>query len=128
MLTSTAIGAGDRLPVGCAVLVIILLSLLLWAILLIPLWQLFDIESVAEFRENIKGQLVIRSRFSGVHSSRRGISAAGFNGLQRMGKTGLMRLAARHLSTSYRSSLETFDKDRRGEGRHVALEPLSVGH
>jgi len=38
MLLSTAIGAWDRLPVGCAVLVIVLLSLLLWAILWILLW------------------------------------------------------------------------------------------
>ena len=128
MLTTTAIGAGDRLPVGRAVLVIVLLSLLLWAILLMPLWRLFDIERVADFRENIKRQLVIRSYLSAIHSGRRGISAAGFNGLHRTGKTGLMGLAARHLSTSYRSSLERFDKDRRGGGRHVALESLSVGH
>ena len=53
MLTSTAIGAWDRLPVGYAMLVIVLLSLLLWAILLILLWRLFDTESVADFQENI---------------------------------------------------------------------------
>jgi hypothetical protein len=34
-------------------LVIVLLSLLLWAILLILLWRLFDTESVADFQENI---------------------------------------------------------------------------
>ncbi len=34
-------------------LVIVLLSLLLWAILLILLWQLFDTESAADFQENI---------------------------------------------------------------------------
>jgi len=53
MLTSTAIVAWDRLPVGYAVLVIVLLSLLLWAILLILLWRLFATESVPEFQENI---------------------------------------------------------------------------
>jgi hypothetical protein len=59
MLTSTAIGAGDQLPVGWAVLVIILLSLLLWAIVLILLWRLFDTESVADFRVNIKRRLML---------------------------------------------------------------------
>ena len=34
-------------------LVIVLLLLLLWAILLILLWRLFDTESVADFQENI---------------------------------------------------------------------------
>ena len=54
MLTSTAIGAWDRLPVGCAVLVVVLLSLLLWAILWILLWRLFGAEGVADFQQNIK--------------------------------------------------------------------------
>src|SRR6516162_521494 len=54
MLTSTAIGAWDRLPVGCAVLVVILISLLLWAILWILLWRLFGAEGVADFQQNIK--------------------------------------------------------------------------
>jgi hypothetical protein len=53
MHTSIAIGAWDRLPLGYAMLVIVLLSLLLWAILLILLWQLFDTESAADFQENI---------------------------------------------------------------------------
>src|SRR5260370_18752921 len=53
MHTSISIGAWDRLPVGYAMLVIVLLSLLLWAILLILLWQLFDTESAADFQENI---------------------------------------------------------------------------
>jgi putative ABC transport system ATP-binding protein len=39
MLTSTAIGAWDSLPVGYAMLVIVLLSLILWAILLTLLWR-----------------------------------------------------------------------------------------
>jgi len=47
MPTSTAIGAWDRLPVGCAVLVIVLLSLLLWAISWFLLWRLFGTEEVA---------------------------------------------------------------------------------
>jgi len=54
MLASTAIGAWDRLPVGCAVLVVILISLLLWAILWILLWRLFGAEGVADFQQNIK--------------------------------------------------------------------------
>jgi hypothetical protein len=41
VLTPANVGAGDRLPVGCAVLVIVALSLLLWVILLIPLLWLF---------------------------------------------------------------------------------------
>jgi hypothetical protein len=53
MHTSIAIGAWEPLPVGYAMLVIVLLSLLLWAILLILLWQLFDTESAADFQENI---------------------------------------------------------------------------
>jgi hypothetical protein len=53
MLTCTAIGAWDRLPVGYAMLVIVLLSLLLWAIMLILLWRLFDTQSVDDFQENI---------------------------------------------------------------------------
>jgi hypothetical protein len=48
MLLSTAIGAWDRLPVGCAVLVIVLLSLLLWAILWILLWPLLGTKGVAD--------------------------------------------------------------------------------
>ena len=44
MLTSAASGAGDGWPVGCAVLVAVLLSLLLWAMLLVLLWQLFSTE------------------------------------------------------------------------------------
>jgi hypothetical protein len=39
-LALVQIGAGDRLPFGCALLVIIVLSLLLWAILLILLLRL----------------------------------------------------------------------------------------
>jgi hypothetical protein len=53
MLTSAAIGACDRLPVGCAVLGVVLLSLLLWAILLILLWQLFGTQSVGDFQKTL---------------------------------------------------------------------------
>jgi hypothetical protein len=49
----TAIGGWDRLPGGYAMLITVLLSLLLWAILLILLWRLFDTERVADFQENI---------------------------------------------------------------------------
>jgi hypothetical protein len=59
MLTSTAIGAGDQLPVGWAVLVIVLLSLLIWAILMILIWRLFDTKSVADFLENIERRLML---------------------------------------------------------------------
>ena len=52
-LAPDEIGAGDRLPAGCEVLVIVLLSLLLWAILLILLGRSFDTESVADFRETL---------------------------------------------------------------------------
>ena len=52
MLTSTAIVAGDRWPVGCAVLVVALLSLLLWALLWILLWQLFSTPGGADLQEN----------------------------------------------------------------------------
>jgi hypothetical protein len=72
MLISTAIGAGDRLPVGCTVLVIVLLSLLLWAVLWLLLWRLFGTEGVADLHQNIKRRLVIRSCFSAIHSGRRG--------------------------------------------------------
>jgi hypothetical protein len=74
MLTSAAIGAGDRWPVGCALLVAVLLSLLLWAILWILLWRLFGTEGVADFQQNIKRRLVIRSCFSPIHNGRRGIA------------------------------------------------------
>ena len=93
MLTSTAIVAGDRWPVGCAVLVVVLLSLLLWALLWILLWQLFSTPSGADFQKNIRRRLAIRSCFSAIHSGRRGIAAAGFNGLHRTGNTGLIGLA-----------------------------------
>jgi hypothetical protein len=59
-------GAGDRLPVGCAVLVIIALSLLLWAILLILLLRLFD--AVADYRGNMKRRAVIPSCRSAIHN------------------------------------------------------------
>jgi len=88
MLTSAAIGAGDRWPVGCALLVAVLLSLLLWAILWILLWRLFGTEGVTDFQQNIKRRLVIRSYFSAIHSGCRGIAAAGFNGLHRTRDTG----------------------------------------
>jgi hypothetical protein len=93
MLTSAAIGAGDRWPVGCALLVAVLLSLFLWAILWILLWRLFGTEGVADFQQNIKHRLVIRSCFSATHNGRRGIAAAGFAGLHRTGNTGLIGLA-----------------------------------
>ena len=59
MLTATAMGAWDRLPAGCAVLVIVLLSLLLWAILWILLWRLFGTERVADFQQNIKRHALV---------------------------------------------------------------------
>jgi hypothetical protein len=93
MLTSAAIGAGDRWPVRCALLVAVLLSLLLWAILWILLWRLFATKGVTDFQQNIKRRLVIRSCFSAIHRGRRGIAAAGFNGLHRTGNTGLIGLA-----------------------------------
>ena len=71
MLTSAAIGAGDRWPVGWALLVAVLLSLLLWAILWILLWRLFGTEGVADFQQNIKRRLVIRPCFSAIHNGRR---------------------------------------------------------
>ena len=106
MLISTAIGAGDRLPIGCAVLVIVLLSLLLWAISWFLLWRLFGTESVAHFQQNTKRRLVIRSGFSTIHSGRRGISAAGFNGLYRTGNTGLIGLE--HSRAPQREELPKF--------------------
>jgi hypothetical protein len=60
MLTSAAIGAGDRWPVGCGLLVALLVSLLLWTILWILLWRLFGTDSVANFRGKVKRRLVIR--------------------------------------------------------------------
>jgi hypothetical protein len=50
----TAIGAQVEGPIGCAVLVAILLSLLLWAILLILLWRLFGTEGGTDFQETLK--------------------------------------------------------------------------
>ena len=41
------------MPAGYAILVIVLLSLLLWAILLMLRWRLFDTESFANFQENL---------------------------------------------------------------------------
>jgi len=93
MLVSTAIGAGDRLPVGYAMLVIVLLSLLLWAIALILLWRLFDAERVGDFQESTKRRLMLRSWFPAIHSGRLGIAAAGFKGLHGAGKTGPIGLA-----------------------------------
>jgi len=96
MLTSTAqlvldhVDAGDRLPVGCAVLVAILLSLLLWAILAILLWRLFDAQSFIDFRQNIKRRLVIRSCFSAIYRGRRWIAAAGLRGSTECGQIGLV--------------------------------------
>jgi hypothetical protein len=71
MITSAAIGAGDRWPVGCALLVAVLLSLLLGAILWILLWRLFGTEGVADFQQNIKRRLVIRPCFSAIDNGRR---------------------------------------------------------
>jgi len=90
MLISTAIVAGDRWPVGCALLVVVLVSLLLWALLWILLWQLFSTPSGADFQENMRCRLVIRSCFPAIHSGHRGIAAAGFNDLHRTGNTGLI--------------------------------------
>ena len=59
MLTATAMGAWDRLPAGCAVLVIVLLSLLLWAILWILLWRLFGTERVTDFQQDIKRHALV---------------------------------------------------------------------
>jgi hypothetical protein len=53
------IGAGDRLPFGCAVLVIIVLSLLLWAILLILLFWL--LHYIGGARGDMKRLAVMRS-------------------------------------------------------------------
>jgi len=53
------IGAGDRLPFGCAVLVIIVFSLLLWALLLILLLRL--LRDVAGARGDMKRPAVMRS-------------------------------------------------------------------
>ena len=50
----TAIGVQVEGPIGCAVLVAILLSLLLWAILLILLWRLFGTEGGTDFQETLK--------------------------------------------------------------------------
>jgi len=105
MPTSTAIGAWDRLPVGCAVLVIVLLSLLLWAILLILLWRLFVTEGIADIQEDIKSGFVTRSCVSATHSVR-GIAADGFNGLHRTGKAGLIGLA--HSGAPSRDELSKF--------------------
>ena len=59
MLTATAMGAWDRLPAGCAVLVIVLLSFLLWAILGILFWRLFGTERVADFQQDIKRHALV---------------------------------------------------------------------
>ncbi len=61
-------------------LVLVLLSLLLWAMLLILLWQLFGTERVADFQENTKRRLLLRSYFPAIHSDRLEIAAVGFNG------------------------------------------------
>ena len=106
MLTSAAIGAGDRWPVGCALLVAVLLSLLLWAILWILLWQLFSTKGITDFQQNIKRRLVIRSCFSAIHRGRRRIAAAAFNGLHRTGNTGLIGLA--HSRAPYLDELPKF--------------------
>jgi hypothetical protein len=82
MLTSAAIGAGDRWPVGCALLIALLLSLLLWAMLWILLWRLFGSESVANFRGKVKRRLVIRMVL-GDPPGRGWIAAVGFSGLHR---------------------------------------------
>ena len=96
MLTSAAIGAGDRWPVGCALLVVVVLSLLLWAILWILVWRLFGTEGFADFQQNIKLRLVIRPCFSAIHNGRRRIAAAGFNSLDRTGNTGRIGLGHSH--------------------------------
>ena len=101
MLTSTAIAAADRQPVGCAVLVIVLLSLLLWAILLILLWRLFVTEGLSDIQENIKCGFVTRSCISAIHSVR-GIAAAGFNRLRRTGKAWLIVTSAQRCAISRR--------------------------
>src|SRR6516225_9259416 len=106
MLTSTAIVAGDRWPVGCALLVVVLLSLLLWALLWILLWQLFSTPSGADFQENIRRRLKIRSCFPAIRSGCRGIAAAGFNGLHLTGNTGLIGLA--HSRTPHLDELPKF--------------------
>ena len=48
--------------------------MLLWAILWILLWRLFGTEGVADFQQNIKRRLVIRSCFLAIHNGRRGIA------------------------------------------------------
>ena len=105
MRTSAAIGAGDRWHVGCVVLVVVLLSLLLWAMLMILLWRLFVTEGIADIQEDIKSGLVTRSCVSAIHSVRV-IAAAGFNGLHRTGKAGLIGLA--HSGAPSRDELSKF--------------------
>src|SRR6516225_8685114 len=106
MLTSTAIAAEDRWPVGCALLAVVLVSLLLWALLWILLWQLFSTPSGADFQEDIRRRLKIRSCFPAIRSGCSGIAAAGFNGLHLTGNTGLIGLA--HSRTPHLDELPKF--------------------
>ena len=109
MLTSAAIGAEDRWPVGCALLVTVLLSLLLWAILWILLWGLFGTEGVADSQQNIKHRLAICSCFSAIRNGRRGIAAAGLNRLHRTGNTRLIGLA--HSRAPHLDELPKFNRN-----------------
>jgi hypothetical protein len=64
MATWTAVGAWDTLPVGCAVLVIVLLSLLSWAISWFLLSRLFGTEEVAHLTPSYLQR--VRLRVSGI--------------------------------------------------------------
>ena len=81
-LAPDEVEAGGRLPFGCAVLVIVVLSLLGWAILLILLLRLFNgVTSFADARGSI------RTRPVKAHAA--GLSAMGAAGYRARGAAAL---------------------------------------
>src|SRR5437879_3776096 len=72
----------DRLPVGCAVLLVIPVSLLLWAVVWLLLWRLFGTGRAVDFQQNLRRRFVIRSCFSAI------AGVAGQQPLASMGHTG----------------------------------------